>query len=712
MEPLYFETMEEIMAKNGKIRSTCHLCYHSCGVLIQMKNGRPINVEGDPANPMSKGKLCPKGLASLEYLNHPNRLKRPLKRIGEKGKGNWQEISWDEALELVAENLAGIKEKYGVLSLIFIRGAAKGLQDDYFARFANIFGCPNISSPAPICMVPGINASNITYGYYAFPDYEYPPKSIVVWGANPEATHITEYEEILNTIKRGTKLIVIDPTQTELSKKADLWIQLRPGTDLALAMGIINVIINENIYDANFVDKWTFGFDKLKTHVQDFPLDKVKEITWVPKEQIIKAARLYSMERPGCILWGNGIETTINSLQACRAVAILRSITGNLGIPGGEIKRSDPGGMGKGAPEFVCQNNISPEVRMKRLSINDNLIPIAFYALPQRIIKAILDGDPYSIHGAYLQGGNMLTSYPNVKETYKALKKLDFLVVSDMFMTPTAMLADIVLPVATYLEFDSVERPWPFPILSVQQKVAQVAESWSDGKILNELTKKLGFQEHTWDDMNESLDWILKSIGITFEEFRNIGVLMGNKLYRHFEKNGFDTPSKKVELYSKRLEEWGFDPLPIYYEPPETPYGDSEMAKEYPLILTSKKVDVYRHSGGRQISSLRAVRPEPIVKIHHETADKLRIKDGDWVYIATKRGRIKQKANLDNTLDPRTVEVDYGWWFPEKEAYSLYGWEESNVNILTSDKPPYNREMGSITLRGICCKVYKASETQ
>jgi anaerobic selenocysteine-containing dehydrogenase len=187
--------------------------------------------------------------------------------------------------------------------------------------------------------------------------------------------------------------------------------------------------------------------------------------------------------------------------------------------------------------------------------------------------------------------------------------------------------------------------------------------------------------------------------------------LIGTKIYRHFEKNGFDTPSKKVELYSKRLEEWGFDPLPIYYEPPETPYSEPELAKEYPFILTSRKVDVYRHSGGRQIPSLRAARPEPIVKMHHETADKLGIRKDDWVYIATKRGRIRQKAYLDSSLDPRVVEVDYAWWFPEKEVYSLYGWEESNINILTSDKPPYNPEMGSITLRGIFCKVYKASET-
>ncbi len=191
-------------------------------------------------------------------------------------------------------------------------------------------------------------------------------------------------------------------------------------------------------------------------------------------------------------------------------------------------------------------------------------MPIIYYALPQRIIRAILHEDPYPVRAAYIMGGNFLTSYTNAKEAHRALKKLDFLVVADMFMTPTAMLADIVLPIATYLEFDSVEQPWHFPIVSVQQKVAQVGECWSDGKVLNEIAKKLGFVEHAWDDMTQALDWILRPAGIKFEDFRKIGTLVGSKLYGHFEKEGFNTPSGKVELFSKRLEEWGFDPLPTY----------------------------------------------------------------------------------------------------------------------------------------------------
>ena len=695
------------MIERFHIQSTCRLCYNNCGVLIHSEGGKPVKVEGDPQNPMSKGRLCPKGMASLEYLYHPDRLKFPLKRVGDRGKGEWQRISWDEALDAVAAGLMKAKETYGVLSVIFFRGASKGLPDDCLARFANLFGSPNISSPAPFCFVPGINASKLTYGFYAYPDYDYPPRCIVIWGSNPEATNINDHEEILLALKKGAKLIVIDPLTSELAKRADLWIRLRPGTDLALALGLMNVMVNENLYDRDFIHAWTVGFESLKTHIQDYMPGRVEAITWVPRGQIAEAARLYSREKPGCIQWGNGIETNINSFQACRALAMLRGISGNLGVPGGEVKCSPPGGIIKGSSEFVCQDNIPSDVRAKRLSVHDGLMPIVYYALHQSIVKAILHDDPYPIRAAYLHGGNFLTSYTHAKEAYQALGSLDFLVVSDMFMTPSAMLADIVLPVATYLEFDSVEQPWHYPIASIQQKVAEIGECWSDGKILNELAKKIGFKDYVWEDMHQALDAILKPTGITFQEFRKIGVFVGNKIYRHFVKEGFDTPSKKVELYSNRLEEWGFDPMPTYHELPETPYSEPEMAKEYPLIMTSRKANVYRHSGGRQIPSLRKVKPEPILKIHPETARGLKIEEGDWVYIATRRGRIRQKVSLEGSLDPRIIEIDYAWWFPEEDPSKMYGWQESNINILTDNKPPYNREMGSPNMRGIFCKVYK-----
>lgn len=693
--------------ENTIVRSSCRICYNSCGVLIHMRGGRPVQIEGDPQNPMNKGKLCQKGYASLEYLDHPDRLTHPLKRVGERGVGNWEKITWDEALETVADRFTKTAEQYGKQGIVFLRGASKGLADDLSARFVNIFGTPNIASPAPYCFVPMVNASRLTYGFYALPDFDFPPQCMVVWGTNLEETHFMDFESVIAAKNNGAKLIVVDPIENKLARMADIWIRVRPGTDLMLALGMIKVVIAEQLYDTDFVDNWTTGFEKLSDHLRDYPLEKVEEITWVPKDLIRKAARLFATHKPGCIPWGNGIETTLNGFQAARAIAMLRAICGNLGAPGSDVQCTTPGDILRGDPEFVCRDNIPMEARNQRLSKQDNLIPWAYYALPQTVMRAILDDDPYPVRAAYVQGGNPLTHYTHAGETRAALGKLDFLVVADLFMTPSAMMADIVLPVASYFEFDSVEQPWTFPVAMVQQKVAQVGECWSDGKILNELTRKLGYHDRVWSDMIEPLDRILAPAGISFEEFRKIGVLSGEKQYRHYLKDGFDTPSGKVELYSSQLAEWGFDPLPVYYEPPETPFSEPEMAKEYPLILTSRKADVYRHSGGRQIRSLRNSQPEPLVKINADTALRSGIDEGDWVYIETPRGKIRQKAHLVDWLDPRVVDVDYALWFPEGSASDLYGWEASNINVLLDNKPPFNREMGSPSMRGVFCKVYK-----
>ena len=277
-----------------------------------------------------------------------------------------------------------------------------------------------------------------------------------------------------------------------------------------------------------------------------------------------------------------------------------------------------------------------------------------------------------------------------------------------MFMTPTANLADLVLPVASYLEHDSVVATPAYPIAQVQQKVSQIGECRSDYEILSDLARRLGFGDAFWDTEQQCLDALLKPAGLTFNEFKKTGVICGTKHYRSYETDGFETPSAKVELYSSQLEQWGFDPLPSYRGLPETEFTEPNLEKEYPFVMTSWKSAPFRHSGGRQIPSLRKEHPEPVVIIHPETAKNLGIKDGDQVYIETRRGKIRQKAFISTMLDPRVVGVDYGWWFPEVEAADSYGWRESNINILTDDRPPFNQEIGSTNLRGFLCKVYKS----
>lgn len=696
------------MISETVVRSTCELCNSGCGVLVYLEDDKPVRVDGDPDNPVNKGALCVKGMASLEYLYHPDRLKHPLKRVGGRGEGKWQQITWDEALDTIAAELTRAKEKHGAESVVFIRGCAKGYQDSYVARFANVFGTPNVASMASVCFVPRNHASRITYGFMALPDYEYPPACIVMWGVNKCSTGIGECKRYNKALSKNAKLIVIDPCETGYAPMADIWVKPRPCSDLALALGMINVIINEGLFDKDFVENWTVGFDKLKAHVQDYPPEKVAEITWVPAETIREVARFYATNKPACIVWGNGLDNNINNFQADRAIAILRAITGNLGGPGGDIEWSSSGIVSKGSPELLQQDILPPEMRTKRVSTSDGLLPIIFYALPQDIIKAMIKADPYPIRAAFISGATLLHAYTNAQETYQALKGLDFLVAADFFMTPTAELADIVLPVTTYLEFDSLHESEYTPTVGVIQKVAQIGECWSDYKILQELAKRLGLGNYFWEDETQALDFILKPAGLTFDEFREVGIISGSKQYRKYEENGFATPSGKVELYSSRLEEWGFDPLPVYHEPPESPFSEPELAEEYPLVFTNRKLAPFQHAGGRQISTLRGSRPEPLVHIHTETASKLGIEEGGWVYIETKRGRIKHKAALTPNIDPRVVILDHGWWFPEKDS-ELHGWAESNLNILTDNKPPYAREMGSATLRGILCKVYKAS---
>jgi len=287
--------------KQGLIKSTCGLCSVGCGIRVHTKNGEIVKVEGDPDNLLNRGELCTKGLASLEYLHHPHRLRHPLKREGERGSGRWQKVSWDEALEEISIHLNKIKSESGAESVAFVHGAAKGLQESYLSRLANVFGTPNVAWQGHVCFVPRVLASRITYGFYAVPDYDYPPSCIMVWGKNLDATLHHAYKRVIDAVEKGSKLLVVDPRETELTKKADLWLQPRPGSDLALALGMLYVIIHEELIEKAFVEKWTIGFDRLKDHILDYPPERIEEITWVPAEKLRQAARIYAEHSPSCI---------------------------------------------------------------------------------------------------------------------------------------------------------------------------------------------------------------------------------------------------------------------------------------------------------------------------------------------------------------------------------------------------------------------------
>lgn len=682
------------------VRTTCGICQIGCGVLASVSDGRVTKVIGDPDHPLNRGVLCAKGLASLEYLYHPQRIRQPMKRTGKRGEGKWQKISWEEAVDYTAQSLLYIKDRFGPEAIAFMRGAAKGIQDELLARFANLVGSPNFLSMGYVCFIPRHHASMLTYGHFPIPDIDHPSKTILVWGENTSETLFHVNARIMGAQRRGAKLIVIDPLKTEDARMADRWLRIKPGTDLALALGMIHVIVKESLYDKAFIDRYTVGFELLRSAVEEYTPEFTSRITSVSPENIQGVARLYATQKPSVIQWGNGIDHNVDNFQIARAICILRTITGNLGIPGGEIEWTKPQILPRGSAAFSLHDRIPPEVRQRRLTGKETLLPNVFYALQQNVLDAMIDGKPYPVRAGYVQGSNPLLSYPDAQKTKKALMNLDFLAVSDMFLTPTAALADIVFPSVTYLEFDGVVAPpYSLPVVSVQQKVTRIPDCRSDFEILSSLARSMGIGEDFWNTAEECLAMILKPAGITFDEFRDIGFLLGKKEYRGFERSGFATPSGKAEIFSERLKDWGFDPFPQYRE--STVPADTG----YPLILTSMKRAPFRHSGGKQIPSLRKLHPEPTVLIHPDTGKNHGIDDGSWVIIETSTGKITQKAAFDSAIDPGIVCADYGWWKPEASESSLFGWQDSNINILIGYGTKVGREMGTPHLRGIPCRI-------
>jgi len=356
-------------------------------------------------------------------------------------------------------------------------------------------------------------------------------------------------------------------------------------------------------------------------------------------------------------------------------------------------------------PGELVQIKKFPDKKEKILSPEFRLSTMMGFVPSQLIVKAILTGKPYPIRMMYIHGGNPLLSYANATETFRAMKRLDFLAVSEIFLTPTARLADIVLPAATNFEFDDIGHfGLPNGFILPRPKIVEPRdECWPDSKILNELGKRLGYGQYFWDDIRGCLDDILKPARLTYDDFKNIGILKGKWEYRGYEKKGFHTPSGKVELYSEQLKDWGYAPLPSYQDLFESPPPEA-----YPLIFTSSKDPFYFHSAYRNISSFRKLSPDPIVLINPETASHLGIDEGDWVSIETKQGTIRQKAKLNAEIDPRVIFPSFGWWFPERKDLELSGWKESNLNILTNNDPPYDPAMGSTSLRAVPCRISKS----
>jgi anaerobic selenocysteine-containing dehydrogenase len=630
-----------------------------------------------------------------------------VRRVGSKGSGKWERISWDEALDAIAEKILNYKESFGAESIVMGYGTGRE-NEAVIYRFANLLGSPNTLTAGHFCYGPRIATTIITCGTNPIVDYENNPRCIMVWGNNLVISNPDCYkgEPFSTALDAGAKLIAVDPRVTRIAARADIWLPLRPGTDTALTLGMCNVIVQEELYDKEFVENYVHGWDAFVRRVNEYPLKKVEEITWVPREKIQEAARLFATTKPAAIQWGVAIEQQVNCADNNRALLALMGITGNIDVQGGQMLFSSPKIRNVG--QFGAHKMLSKEQAEKRLG-GDRFRLAGNFAIinPKCVWDAILEEEPYPVKMLFFISSNPVLTRGNAREVYRALEAVEFMAVADFFMTPTAELADIVLPAATWLEMDYIGDFWKrHGYILPRRKIVQIGECRSDHEMLNDLAHRVGQGEHWWDTFEGGLDHILEPMGITWKDFEKMDYIRGDVNYRKYKEKGFSTPTGKFELYSTLLEKWGYDPLPQFREPPEGPNSSPEIYKKYPYILiTGRRQPGFFHTENRQLPWLRELHKDPVVEIHPETAEKEGIREGDWVIIESPRGKVRQRARLFAGMDPRIVSAEHAWWFQENKDPG-HGWDESNINILTSNAyEDCDPAMGATHVRTLLCRI-------
>lgn len=684
------------------IETLCRLCEPGCGVTAYIKGGRLEKITGMPAHPTSRGLICVKAESAPQIIYAPERLSTPLLRVGEKGEGKWESISWDQALDTLTEKMTILRDRYGPESLALFRGQAGdwGASWQYALRFMFAFGSPNTSTPSHICYFPRVAAENLTYGCFTDPDYVN-ARTIVEWGACRADTHLPAWSKIKDAQRKGTKLIVIDPVRTGIARRGDLWLQIRPGTDGALALGIMHVLLEENMYDRQFVREWTEGFEQLAALVSDFTLDRVAEITRIPTGKIRQAARTIWTGGPTAIYAGNGLEHHTNTFQTLRAVACLRALTGTIDVAGGNRFLTLLDWAHLEGQEFL-----PTQQKDKRVGSYDLFTDMSFCIPFPAIIDTILTQEPYPIRGLLVIGGNPAVTMPNQHRVEQALRKLEFLVVLDPLMTQTGRWADLILPASTQFEKTGLiaSTIWgefgDYALLKT--KAVEVEGCCADWWLFSELGRRLGLEgAFPWRTIEEAIDYQLASTGITTEQMvanpAGIRFKHGEET-RKYLRNGFATRSGKVEFFSRVLEEKGYNPLPVWTEPAESPASRPGMALEYPLIgCSAGKTVNYVHSQFRHVSALRKREPDPWVRVHPEDAARRQVKDGDWVLVRSAIGSIRMKATVTDDVMAGVVSISPHWGEADPR---------SNMNLLIDDgaRDPV---VGSTGDRSFLCQVEK-----
>jgi len=773
-----------------KIRTYCAQCYNNCPVIAHVERGRFVRVTADRTHPYYRP-ICPKGLAGPELVHSSSRLTTPLKRTNPKTSHDpgWAPISWEEALQYTASELLRMKEERGPEAVAFTQSfVATPLWEiqPYLRRLSNIYGSPNTVTTSHICNWHRDFGSAFTFAQprtefaAGWPEFER-SASILIWGCNTQATMPSLHVRIEEALARGARLVVVDPRCTELARRADVWLQVQPGTDGALALAMLNWLLSERKYDNDFLRDWTNGpfllrrdqgtllsatdvtgllgegyvaigaQDRELVHIdpsegcaggleafaqRDVELKDgsrvdcvtvgraladslascgpgdVQDITRVPAATVREAVDLLAENRPVSWYSYNGIEQSANATQTNRALCIFHALLGSYDVPGGNTiwKRPTltyPMGLEFVTPQMVGKtvgrsaNPLGPSGTLMSVPAHD------FY-------RAVLHGEPYSIVGLVGFGANLLVSNPDMRSGSAALRRLEFQVHCDLFMTPTAESADIVLPAASFWETerlgfltDYLGREF---YLHWRPAVAAPRDqSRDDLAVILDLGERISSEASLfWDGDSRAAQAVqLSKLDLTLEDIAAspLGVRIPMQMsYKKYVETGFRTPSGRVELFSQTLQQIGQSPLPKW----EDPFAGTPLRAQFPLTLTNAKLKHFCQTQHRAIPSLRRITPHPFAEIHPDTAAEHGLHDGDWVTIETASGRIQVKARVTSALLKDVVCVQHGWWQPCDElklpGYASESPDGANANQLpdASTRDPVS---GSVQIKGVPCRI-------
>lgn len=771
-------------ADTRRIKGYCGLCIARCGTIATVQNGRFTRLDPDPSHPTGEA-ICAKGRAGPDLVYSKDRLTRPLRRRRPKGDPDpgWEEISWDTALNETAAAMRRLADQFGPQTVAFSQSSpsttAIGDSGSLMRRLMNAFGTPNLVSSLDLCGWGRGFATRYAFGVGsvgtgsaggAMPDIAR-SGCLILWGYNPSMSRLTHATAAVAALKRGMKLIVVDPRHAGLAAKADVWLRVRPGTDGALALGLANLMIERGWYDQRFIRDWTNGpllvradtgrllresdltpgsrsqrylawnaqadrlvgydpvtgrYDGGSEHLAlggEYPIafadgsvtcrpvfehyaglcrqyspDVIEATCWISHTQLEEAARLIWHARPVSYYAWSGHEQHVNTTENARAIALLYALTGNFdapggnvllpGVPAGAITGEDlPAAKRLGPAIGVAERPLGP-ARWNTVSAHD------FY-------RAVLDGTPYPMRGLIGFGANLLLAQADPVRGRAALSALEFYAHADLFMTPTAEMADIVLPIASCFEREALKMG--FEISEEAQSLVQFrqavvppqGEARSDTDFIFDLAMRLGHGEHFWHgEVDASYRQQLRPSGVTLEQLRaepgGIRVALTTRHAKHAEPDekgnarGFATPSRKVEFWSETFLDHGYSGLPDFVEPPASPATDPALAERFPLVLTCAKPTVFCQTQHRSLAALRKRALHPEVELHPETAAARNITAGSWVDVETQTGGMRVRARLNDKLDPRVVIGEHGWWEACAElgepAYDPFSAKGANFN--------------------------------